>query len=426
MVGVMMARMAAERVQRGQELSRLRALVDAYARRVAPAVLGQQERGSVSSALGVWLLLAACASGARGSDRAALEEALGCSADEASRLLVAFVADPPHALHAGIALWVAVDDATEALSAWTRGLPRQVQSGFMPTAAQADAWAERETLGLIRTFPASIDETTRIVLASALATKVEWEIPFDVVPAADHWGPASPWKGTVSKLLWDDGAARRAMIARTEAAGLVAVHCAVAREDLTVVSVSAAPEVDRASVMAAAYAVAATVCGESGGERCSLYDLPLGPGHSWEISEGEVRAAVARARLERITAAALPAWHVEGKLELMRSAAFGTAPAVETLRTLIGPRPDDACDAVQAAVASFGRYGFEAAAVTTLTAVAAALGPRQRAMQRSAVLRFDHPFAAVAIAGQPGDATGALAGLPLFSAWVAEPVEPED
>src|ERR1700744_5071700 len=190
-VAAMMARMAAERVQTGRGVTQLRGLVDAYARRGSPAVLDQQADGSVSSALGVWLLLAACASGAKGSERAALEEALGCSAGDAIRLLTAFMADPPTALHAAIALWVAVDDATADLSAWTRGLPDEIESGFMPTPAQADAWAARETLGLIRHFPAKIDKDTRIVLASALATKVKWEVPFDVVPAAQHYGSAS-------------------------------------------------------------------------------------------------------------------------------------------------------------------------------------------------------------------------------------------
>lgn len=422
----MMARMAADRVQTGGAVRRLPSLVDSFARRVSPAVLDQQPRGSVSSALGVWLLLAACVSGAQGSDRAALEEALGCEPQEATRLLAAFMADPPPALHAAIALWVAVDDATAELSGWTRGLPEEVESGFMPTAAQADAWAERQTLGLIHQFPAKIDKDTRIILASVLATKVKWEVPFAVVPAADYCGPASPWPGAVSRLLWDDLAANRAMIARTDAAGLVAVHLAVAHEDLTVVSVSAAPDVDRAAVLSAAYEVAATVSGDWGRGACSLYDLPLGAGHSWEISERKVPAVLKDARLERIEGVALPAWRVEGRLELLRSSAFGTRPALETLRALIGPRPNDDCDAVQVAVAAFGRYGFEAAAITTFSAVAAALGPRQRALQRSAVLRFDHPFAAVAIAGRPDGRTRAFTGLPLFSAWVAEAIEPED
>jgi hypothetical protein len=428
--------MAAERVQTVGSAGRLASLVGSYARRLSPAVLDQHREGSVSSALGVWLLLAACASAAQGPQRVALEEALGCSAEEASRLLAAFMADPPQALHAAIALWVAVDDATAELSAWTRGLPDEVESGFMPSQAEADAWADRETHGLIPRFPAQIDAATRIVLASALATKVKWELPFDVVPAADHCGPASPWKRAVSRLLWDGHPEQHAMVARTDAAGVVAVHCAVAHEDLTVVSVSGAPEVDRASVLAGAYEVAATVCGDWRKGARSLFDLPLGAGHSWEISEREIRVYVPEPRVERIEGVALPAWRLERSLDLTRSSAFGAAPALQTLRELIGPRPDDRCDAAQAAVASFTRYGFEAAAITAFGVAAAALRAGDRAIERTAVLRFDHPYAAVAIAGTPPGALRGVSGpappdspfpgLPLFTAWVHEPIEPED
>ncbi len=434
----MMARMGAERVQTGGSVGRTVSLVGAYARRVSASVLDQQRDGSVSSALGVWLLLAACASAAQGADRAALEEALGCSAEEASDLLSALMADPPPALHAAIALWVAVCDATDALSAWTRGLPDTVESGFMPSQAEADAWADRETAGLIRKFPVKIDKYTRVVLASALATKVKWEVPFDVMPAEGHLGRSSPWRGTVARLLWDSSPSGHAEIAQTDAAGVVAVHCAVAHDDLTVVSVSGAPDVDRASLLAAADEVASSVCTEWGRGACSLFDLPLGAGHSWEISEHEVHVFVPEPHLERITGVALPAWRAEGELDLMRSPAFGTAPAIETLRELIGPRPNDETGAKQVAAATFGRYGFEAAAVTTFTAIASAARPPQgQAIERRAVLRFDHPYAAVAIAGRPAGArqgtsrdspppVSPFTGLPLFSAWVHQPVEPED
>jgi hypothetical protein len=434
----MMACMAAQQVRTGGAMERLPALVSAYARRVSAAVLEQQRAASVSSALGVWLLLAACVSAAEGSDRAALEEALGCSSDEASRLLAGFVAAPPPALHAALAVWLRIVDATAEVTDWARGLPDSVSSGFMPTQAEADAWAQRETLGLIRRFPMKIDDLTRVVLASALATKVSWEVPFDVVPAAKHLGGASPWRSVVSRLLWDGGAEGHAMIARTDAAGVVAVHLAVAREDLTVVSVSGAPDVDRVSVLAGGYEIAATVCGEWERTACSLYDLPLGPGHSWEISEREVRTSVAKPRLERIAGVSLPAWRAEDELDLTLAPAFGTAPALHALCELIGPRPDDERRATQAAVASFTRYGFEAAAVTAFGATASALRvAAERSIERTAVLRFDHPFAAVAIAGRPspprpsrsgstpmGDES--FHGLPLFSAWVHEPIEAEE
>jgi hypothetical protein len=434
----MMARMAAEQVQAGDSAGRLTALVSAYARRVSAAVLEQHGAASVSSPLGVWLLLAACVSASQGSDRAELEQALGCSAEEASRLLAALMGAPPPALRAALATWVRIVDAGPEVTDWVAGLPRNVSSGFMPTQAEADAWAERETLGLIRNLPLKIDHLTRIVLSSALATRVSWQVPFGVVPAATHLGAASPWRSAVSRLLWDGGAEGRAMITRTDAAGLVAVHCAVAREDLTVVSVSGAPGTERSSVLAAAYDVAAEVGGDWGRRACSLYDLPLGAGHSWEISEREVPVFVREARLERIAGVALPAWRAKHELDLTLSPAFATAPALATLRALIGPRPDDQCHATQAAVASFTRYGFEAAAVTALGIRTAAVRvPAERSVERSAVLRFDHPFAAVAIAGRSSpprtsrtDTTprpdASFPGLPLFSAWVDEPIEADE
>lgn len=436
----MMTPMTPEGVHVGGSVERLSVLVDAYARHVSPAVLEQHPRASVASPLGVWLLLAACAGAAEGPERASLEEALGCSGVSAGRLLADFMAAPPPALKAAIAVWVRARDATDALADWVRDLPPGVQSGFMPVQAEADAWAARETMGLIKSFPVRIDELTRVVLASALATRVSWEVPFDVVSAHELLGVASPWQGKVNRLLWDSlgRGGERAMIARTSAAGVVAAHCAVAREELTVVSVSADPGVERGAVLAAAHEMAAFAAGEDRGTRaCSLYDLPLGSGHSWEISEEQVATYVKEAPLERIVGAALPAWSVRGDLELLASARFGTRPALETLRRLIGPRTDDVCDAAQTAVASFTRYGFEAAAVTAMAVRASAARlPIQRTLQRSAVLRFDHPYAAVAIAGRAawsgrdvgasaGPASG-FAGLPLFSVWVDEPLEPED
>ena len=436
----MMTRMPDERVVTAGPGGRLASVVNAYARRVGPSVLEQHPRASVSSPLGIWLLLAACAGAAEGAELASLEEALGCSGASAGQLLADFMAAPPPALKAAIAVWARAGDATDALAAWVRGLPPGIQSGFMPTPAEADAWAERETLGLIRSFPVRIDELTRVVLASALATRVSWEVPFSVVPASAHLAAGSPWAGKVERLLWD-GLGRggdRAMIARTATVGLVAVHCAAAREDLTVVSVSADPGVERAAVLAAAHELApVAVAGGDGWSAVasSLYDLPLGSGHSWEIAEEHVPTYIKESPLERIAGAALPAWSVRGELDLAASPAFATRPALETLRRLIGPGPDDECDAAQTAIASFTRYGFEAAAVTAMAVRASAARlPVQRTLQRSAVLRYDHPYAAVAVAGRPVAAGGARSsaeasafpGLPLFTVWVHEPREPED
>src|ERR1022692_1302295 len=148
----------------GRSAGRLAELVDAYARRICPAVLAQHDGASVSSPLGVWLLLAVCVSEARGEDRDELERVLGCPAVEASELLRAFISAPPPALKAAIAVWVRAVDATETVAGWVRSLPASIESGYMPTQPEADSWAEQNTDSLIRRFPTSIDARTRIVL----------------------------------------------------------------------------------------------------------------------------------------------------------------------------------------------------------------------------------------------------------------------
>jgi hypothetical protein len=419
-------------VQTALGAQRLGALVDAYSRRVYPAVLEQHTGASVSSPLGVWVLLAACASGARGANRSALEEVLGCLADEASELLNEFAGSLPAALKAAIAVWVSVADARAELAEWVRGLPPLVESGFMPTQQEADDWADRNTLGLIKRFPAEIDADTKVVLASALATRVSWEVEFDVVPAAEHLSESSPWRKTVERLLWDPDPDGIAMIAQTRAAGVVAIHQAVAKEGLTVVSVSADPAIARDRVLDATHEVAARVRAGRPIEAHSLFDLPVGDGHSWQIKEKQIYTWRAGERAERIAGASLPAWHVRSDLNLESSALFGAAPALATLGQLIHDA-DEATQAAQAAVASFTRSGFEAAAVTGL--VTAAGAPRGRGTERTAILRFDHPYAALAIAGkpvepgvsgQPAGRTSPSAGLPLFAAWVHEPTEVDE
>jgi len=335
-----------------------------------------------------------------------------------------------------MAVWVSIADSTQAVGEWARGLPPEVETGFMPTQDEADAWAKRTTDGLIDAFPMNIDESTRTVLTSALATKVSWSIPLDLVPAAEHLGESSPWHGQVERLLWDDRPELLARLVHTSAAGVVAVHYAAAIEGVTVISVSAAPSLPRAAVLEAAHEVVALFPGEPSALACLLFDLPVGPGHSWDISEQAIPTWTAGERIERIVGVSLPAWRAGSELDLKRSDLFGSAAALNTMRQLIGPRPDDRTAAGQTAVASFTRFGFEAAAITFFGVACAGFAPPpETGLERTATLRFDHPYAAVAVAGRPANLAGdeqseqsanSFAGLPLFTAWIAAPAEAED
>ena len=296
---------------------------------MTPAVLEQHQNGSVSSPLGIWLLLAACVTAAVGSDLEGLEDVLGCSASHAASLLAQFLETPTPALRSALALWASNSDRTTPLVEWSAGLPRSVERRPIPSQADADAWAAGRTSGLIKRFPLEITDLTRAILASALATKVTWQRPFVIAPAAEHVRTSSPWSGRVDHVLVDRAPVLPLMLAQTEAAGVVAVHFAAASEGLVVLSVAADPAVDRHLVFEAGYEIGRRCRADALIEaRRSLFDLPLGQGHSWEILEDEIASHTAGDRSESIADAMLVDWSVQSELDLQRSKQFGVAPAL--------------------------------------------------------------------------------------------------
>ncbi len=85
----------------------------------------------------------------------------------------------------------------------------------------------------------------------------------------------------------------------------------------------------------------------------------------------------------------------------------------------------------QAATARYTAVGFEAAAVTGL-AMATSRPSLRPGRRRDATIRFAHPYAVVAAGsddqgfGDRGPAPMAWKGIPVFSAWIAEPCDADD
>ncbi|MFU8874614.1 hypothetical protein [Micromonospora sp. SL4-19] len=381
----------------------------------------------VASPLGAWLLLALTGPAATGDVRRALEEALGTDVDRAAEAAHALLAAPHPLVAAATALWERTPFA--GLDGWRATLPPTTERGPLPGQAALDAWAREHTDGLIDRFPIGVAPETLLILASALATRVSWASPFQVT-SADQLGPGSAWASRLSRVLRTPGRGHRCWIAATARAGDVAVHAAPARPEptpdgeagLLVVSVAAAPDVPAPDVLAAAQEIAAgaaTAPDGIGPGRRSLYDLPLGDTPLWALRE-ETTRTFARDGREEWATAVLPCWAAESRHDLT-PAGFGFDAAARALGTLLGPT-DLPYEAVQSAVARYGRYGFEAAAVTGF-AVATGLPPE--GVARVAELRFGHPYAVVAVATDA--AGGPWHGLPVYSAWVAQPQElPED
>jgi hypothetical protein len=410
-------------------MSKLPSLVDDYARRIYGAVCAQQSGQFVASPLGVWLLLAVIAPGAPDEYRTELEIALGCPAEEATDLVAQLLADPPRALALALAVWVRDSERTAALSRWEEGLSSKVDRGSMPNQAEADEWVRDRTLGLIGSYPYPLEKLLA-VMTSALATRVSWVQPFRVVRSSEL-GPESPWRAAVDWVLLAEGRDDLAIV-ETQSAGTVAVHSGLALEGLRVLSVIAAPEVGRPEVLAAAHQAASvfsTGHGESA-RRIPLAELALGEGHAWTLEERTERTPEPGAVVEDYRAV-LPAWEASGSLDLLEDPAFAAAPAAAALRRLL---PEDAgpLAARQVAVASYTRYGFEAAAITSIGVAVSAKVMRHEGIRRIVTIRFNRPYAIVAVVEAPHDrttgqplASSLWIGLPAFSSWVSEAINAE-
>jgi Serpin (serine protease inhibitor) len=388
------------------QTAQLAAAVARYAERLhAAAGTGHH----VASPLGAWLVLALVAPASTGEPRARLEDALGMPAEAAASAAARLLEDPHPVVAAAAAVWYRERVVTDALRDWLVALPSSVEHDDVPDQAGADAWADRHTHGLIRTFPIRITPEVMLVLASALASKVTWRRAFDIAPAAQLGD--SPWATAVESVLRSPESGHEAYIASTARGGTVAVHTARDETGLAVTSVVAADGVSVADTLAAAHEAAT---GDA--PRTSLFDLPLGDAPLWSISE----ASSTRGGREERCAAVLPAWSARSDHDLGGVPGLGFDDAAEALVALLPPGRWEH-EARQAAYARYSREGFEAAAVTAIGMRLAAVRSGDGVV-RIGVLRFPHPYAVVASVeadGSPWD------GLPVFSAWVAKPENPD-
>jgi hypothetical protein len=383
------------------------ACVSSYAARLHAAI---GTRHHVASPLGAWLVLALAGPASKRADRAALTKVLGCDIEDAAQAADDLLMHPHPLVASAAAVWTSPSvRLPDTFLRWRDTLPVAVTTGDLPGQAGLDAWAREHTFGLIDRFPIS-GEDLYLVLATALATKVSWQVPFDLAPAASLGG-ASPWAGRLDRVLRTPpkGRGHHEFVAVSPQAGDVIMHVATATGGLEVVSVAAMPDVAADRVLAAAYDLAAR---HAAGVRIQTRDpaeLPLGESPLWSV--GEVTATADS------LAAVLPAWSASSDVDL-------TAPGLgfEAARNALVPSGDP-WQARQAAMARYSRTGFEAAAVS---AIGVALAFRAPGKRREVVLRFGHPYAVVAVTTEPPATVSPWHALPVFSAWVSEPEDATD
>ncbi|WP_205325544.1 serpin family protein [Glycomyces sp. YM15] len=361
---------------------------------------------AVASGLGIWPLLAALVTGAVHETRNELLAATGLDADQAAKmpaaLLEAVRATP--SIRLALALWAGARVTLDP--EWIAGLPVEAVGSLTGDAAAdkavLDAWASRNTGGLIERMPLDFSRPIDLVLASALSIRTTWRTPFEDSSRAFNQGP---WAGlgrcrVLTATLNDDvlRVADNASVLTVPGDGDIDVLLALGRDGL-------APQaVMNVLIDAATDPVwGRSSNGLSPGERAT----------GVEVTEYQSMRPQAGPEVEVQTVR----FKLDADLDLSDDAdALGLVTASDADRARfdrLAAEPVYVTQAKQTAMSVFSATGFEAAAVTAIamTRAAAFAKPKHRHIRAS--IRFDRPFAYLA-RHRPS-------GLILIAGWVDEP-----
>ncbi|MEU2424422.1 serpin family protein [Streptomyces sp. NPDC007851] len=369
----------------------------------------QTRQGTVFSAAGVWPLLAFLADGATGPAREELARAVGLPAGQAAagaRELLDGL-DAMSGVASALGLWT--DRALELREQWAAGLPAGAHGVLGPDPAVSrealDAWAAERTGGLVGRMPVRLPEGARLVLATALALRTDWQHPFRETVLRPGSGP---WQGrTLAGLHRSSVRPDRIGVAagpdgpvttvKVPGGGGLDVHLLLGAEGM------APGQVLHTGIGVLERALPVTTGGR----------LPYGPAGPGVTVERQPSVAPDPTRLDVTTVGfAVRADHdllqLHGLFGLSTAADAreGHFPGVCAAPLAIGA-------AGQSAVAEFGPLGFRAAAVTAVVAAPGGGPPQYR--HESTVVRavFDRPFGFLAVHRETR--------LALAAGWVTDP-----
>ncbi|MYR07779.1 hypothetical protein GTV32_16375 [Gordonia sp. SID5947] len=332
------------------------------------------------SAAGVWPLIGLLASAADDQAGAELAAALGRPVESAQReaLELLDVLRSGGSTAAALGLWARSDLPLH--EQWTSQLPAGVV-GQLTDQEALDRWAAAETNGLIDRFPLALTPDTELVLASALAARVRWRMPFDSWPrdrqgsgdaAGGQWLQRTTSDLTAAAVL--DGTVTRVVV---EGDRDIDVHLLLGDHEPADVLATGLRELSgEAHVRLAA-------------------DIDGGDTTGLTVSVEESSDQQDRFRLR------LPSFDIGSNHDLLEYRdVFGlrsvTDPDSPHL-PLLSPSPLFVARGAQDVVASFSAEGFEAAAVSAFGVIATG-APLPRRYRITAVdVSFDRPFGFLAV-----------------------------
>ncbi|MET8624275.1 serpin family protein [Kitasatospora sp. NPDC004669] len=374
--------------------------------------------GTVLMPAGVWPLLGLLAPAGSVPVQGELVEALGLppvAAAERAREMLGLLRGIP-AVRTALGLWT--NDRLRLRPQWRAGLPADVHGRLSGDTEQdrklLDAWAVRETDGLIDAMPVELDPGTRLVLAAALTVRTDWIRPF-----RDFGGPREDeqegWREPVHYLSRATSMLDRAAVLETQA-GPVTELQVYGYGDISVHLLLGEPDAPPGRVLAAGIGALS-----QRHRRTTVDRMPVGtPGPGLTVEW------LRRYEPRDVLAVSVPKFTVEADHNLLaHRRLFGlTTMATRSQVEHRLPGLSDGEDgeplylnsARQRATATFGRRGFRASSVTALGMVAGSAAGAHRLppyVQRFARVSFARPFGFLAV--------HRLSGLVLAAGWVTEP-----
>ena len=358
---------------------------------------------AVFCAPGVWVLLALLSSVASGDAENELVEAAG-------------VLDGAPAAAELVGLLRSIPGVSAAMGLWTRSDVRLLDS-FLRTAApdtlgiladpdpQAalDAWVAEQTNGQLERLPVTIDEATRLVLASALAMEFTWREPFTelhLVSVAPRPISGDPWVSSESLRL------RRSSVLDHDQVRL--------SDDVCLVSVTGESGVDVVLLLGRPGATAVEVLTTGlasihDGGGIDAADLPSGEPIAGVTIRRE-RSSRPEDRLMLTTVA----FSISAETDLLSIAdVFGLRAATDASRGHFPGLADEPLmitAAAQSAVAEFGALGYRAASATAFATRAGGRAPQPQHDVCITDVTIDRPFGFAAVHRD--------SGVVLMAGWV--------
>lgn len=358
--------------------------------------------GTVLSGFGVWPLLAILADLA---DEPARSELLAVTGSGYANDLDLFSGTPD--LQVALALWtrpeVPLAPDLDAV------LPPELREVLTDRVA-LDRWVKARTDRLLDRMPVELRPDTLLVLASALAVRLSWRLPFDEHSRRAEGFGTDRWVRWLSRQDPDLGSLRR----HETPTGPLTIVTVAGTGDVDVLL--AAGERDRSRVEVLAAALECLGKDAVGGRQ--LLEAALSPGTAPASAGMHSQLAPAVTVIDSTEATprvllSVPHFEVAAEHDLLDTAsALGLSTASDVTRghfPRLSATPLAVQQAKQAVLARFSATGFEAAAVT---AMAIAAGGAPQLVGKALLVDLDRPFGFLAV--------HRTTGIPVVLGWITE------